>query len=122
MTVRAKPLVSIRRDLPSRLANAEREIGFVPLGGPEGLVEPAHTFEARAADDPRADDGVDLLNVEPVRRPDADRALQALPVGEILPGLDRVVARQAEEPAAETQKTDFGIRLERRDDLRHEPR
>jgi hypothetical protein len=73
---RAVPLVTMCRDAPSGLADSERQIGFVPAGRYEGLVERSHPIEAGATDHPWSNHGIDLLEPEPVEEARSNRAFE----------------------------------------------
>src|SRR5215831_7655828 len=104
MGVRTKALVPARSDFPSRLADAEGKIGFVPLCRHKRLIEQPDPFEALASDDPGADDTVDFLNPKPVPRKRTDRAPQSTPVLQVFPTFDWIINGKHVEPAAQSKK------------------
>src|SRR4029453_10147938 len=59
--IATEAFVAARRNLPSCRAHAKRQIGLVPFGWNERLVEQPHTFETLTPDHPWPDGAVDFL-------------------------------------------------------------
>ena len=68
MLERADALIAVHCDFPAGLANAKREIGFVPSRRDERFVEESDAIETRPPNQPRSNHRVDFVQRKPVPR------------------------------------------------------
>src|SRR5262245_5993439 len=121
MLEEAEALVAVNSDFPAGLADAEREVRFVPPRRDERLVEHPDAIDAGSPDSPWTNHRVNFEERKPVARRRPDGALQAPPVDDVVPLDDRLIEGRAGEAAAETQQSDVGISIEDVEQLAHEP-